>query len=75
MRLRPTHRNENFFLVILSERTESKDPYSVYSLSPGRFFDAATNVARSRRACPTAAEGPLSFRARPLGCTCDDSCL
>ncbi len=38
MDLQPTHRNEKLFLVILSERSESKHPYTVYSRSLGKFF-------------------------------------
>ncbi len=58
MELGPTH--ENFFLVILSERSESKDPYTAHSLSLGRFFDGATSAARSRRAPCTSCRGSLT---------------
>ncbi len=46
MGLQPTHRDEkrsSFTSVILSERSESKDPYAAHSPLPGMFFDGATS--------------------------------
>jgi hypothetical protein len=34
--------------VILSERSESKDPYAARSLATGTFFDGATSPPRAK---------------------------
>ena len=66
MGLQPTHRDEklsSFTSVILSERSESKDPYAAHSPLPGMFFDGATSVAGSR-GTPMATSKPATVATR-----------
>ncbi len=58
-RTKPSEERSSLRFVILSERSESKDPYIAHSLSSGLFFDAMT----SRRAPSEAEETPILVNA------------